>query len=257
MNCSRLVWILLVLVSIPVGPHNQVLFIHSQSLTRQWSTRVVSTKQGLTRGFLFLPRGHEGVEVFLGIPYASPPLGSLRLMPPVSGSPWTGIKTNEQPPPVCPQVLPWGLGSPESANLTEDEEALKWMPRGRLSQLKRLFPFLSNQSEDCLYLNIYVPLSVADGREDKVLPVLVFIHGEDFGYGAGNPYDPSMLVSQGNLIAVTLNYRLGILAFGGDVKRISLMGQGKGAAFVNFLMISNALPKANSAIHFHLRKGKM
>lgn len=53
--------------------------------------------------------------------------------------------------------------------------------------------------------------TVADGREDKLLPVLVFIHGEDFGYGSGNPYDPSMLVSQGNIVAVTLNYRLGIL----------------------------------------------
>ncbi len=53
--------------------------------------------------------------------------------------------------------------------------------------------------------------TVADGREDKLLPVLVFIHGEEFGYGTGNPYDPSMLVSQGNIVAVTLNYRLGIL----------------------------------------------
>ncbi len=62
-GCNRLIWILLVLVTIPVGPYNQVVFIHSQTLTRQWSTRVVTTKQGLTRGFLFLPRGHEGVEV--------------------------------------------------------------------------------------------------------------------------------------------------------------------------------------------------
>lgn len=160
--CSRLIWILVVLVSIPVGPHNQLVF--TQSLTRQWSTRVVTTKQGLTRGFLFLPRGHEGVEIFLGIPYASPPLGSLRLMPPVSGAPWTGVKMNEYFPPVCPQVLPWGLSSTYSSfemsgNQTEDEEALKWMPRGRLIQLKRLFPFLSNQSEDCLYLNVLVPLS--------------------------------------------------------------------------------------------------
>lgn len=161
-GCSRLLWILLVLVTIPVGPYNQVVFIHSQTLTRQWSTRVVTTKQGLTRGFLFLPKGHEGVEVFLGIPYASPPLGSLRLMPPVSGAPWSGVKMNEHFPPVCPQALPWGLpsSSPEmNANLTDDDEALKWMPRGRLAQLKRLFPFLSNQSEDCLYLNVLVPLS--------------------------------------------------------------------------------------------------
>lgn len=175
---SDLLWLFVALVTIlPAGP-----LIHSQTLTRQWSTRVVNTKLGLTRGFLFLPRGgHEGVEVFLGIPYASAPLGSLRLMPPVSGAPWTGIKMNEQYPPVCPQVMPSGLhnfgglststiseesgghkssGGGGKGNLTaEEEEALKWMPRGRLAQLRRLFPFLTNQSEDCLYLSVYVPLS--------------------------------------------------------------------------------------------------
>ena len=189
-SCNRLMWILIVLVTLPVGPYPQVIFIQSQQTSshqqqeqqqqyqyRQWSTRVVVTKQGHTRGFLFLPKGHEGVEIFLGIPYASSPLGSLRLMPPVSAAPWTGIKMNAAHSPVCPQVLPSGLSaSPSSstsetsssetgsvgasANLTvDDEEALKWMPRGRLSQLKRLLPFLSNQSEDCLFLNIFVPLS--------------------------------------------------------------------------------------------------
>lgn len=52
---------------------------------RQWSSRVVNTRLGLVRGFLFLPKGYDGVEVFLALPYASPPVGSLRFMPPVSG----------------------------------------------------------------------------------------------------------------------------------------------------------------------------
>jgi neuroligin len=163
----------------------------------------VTTKLGMARGFLFMPRGFEGVEVFLAIPYASPPLGSLRLMPPVSGSPWSGTKMNEEPSPVCPQVFPLhqhtsynnyrnnnankmsesvsssesddgeslgdedvagssrsslGSGSGSGSELNETE-ILKRMPRGKLAQLKRLAPFLKNQSEDCLYLNIYVPLS--------------------------------------------------------------------------------------------------
>lgn len=51
---------------------------------------------------------------------------------------------------------------------------------------------------------------MAEGRAKGKLPVLVFVHGDDYGYGGGHPYDPSMLVSQGNIIVVTINYRLGI-----------------------------------------------
>jgi len=45
----------------------------------------------------------------------------------------------------------------------------------------------------------------------SLVPVLVFVHGTDYGFGGGHPYDPSMLVSQGQVIVVTMNYRLGIL----------------------------------------------
>jgi len=118
---------------------------------QQWSARVVSTKLGAVRGLIFQPKGgYEGVEIFYGLPYATPPVGSLRLMPPVSGSPWSGTKMNEGPAPICPQVLP---------NIDNETEVLKVMPKGRLAQLKRLLPLLRNQSEDCLYLNVYVPLS--------------------------------------------------------------------------------------------------
>lgn len=103
---------------------------------------MVNTKFGAARGLLFQPKGgYEGVEVFLGLPYASPPVGSLRFMPPVSGSPWSGTKMNDEPVPVCPQVLP---------SIDNETEALKTMPKGRLAQLKRLIPMLRNQSEDCL-----------------------------------------------------------------------------------------------------------
>jgi len=43
------------------------------------------------------------------------------------------------------------------------------------------------------------------------LSVLVFVHGEDFGWGAGHPYDPSMLASQANIIVLTVYFRVGIL----------------------------------------------
>lgn len=50
---------------------------------------------------------------------------------------------------VCPQRLP---------DVSNETSALEKMPKGRLEYLKRLLPFLKNQSEDCLYLNIYVPV---------------------------------------------------------------------------------------------------
>jgi len=53
--------------------------------------------------------------------------------------------------------------------------------------------------------------AVAEGTVDRPIPVLVFIPGDDNAYGAGHPYDPSMLVSQGNVIVITFNFRLGIL----------------------------------------------
>lgn len=116
-----------------------------------WSPRQVVTKLGTVQGFVVRPpNGYEGVEVFLNLPYASPPEGSLRFMPPVSGSPWKGIRKSETPSPVCPQVLP---------NLRNESEALKMMPRGKLTHLRRLIPHLRNQSEDCVYLNLRVPLA--------------------------------------------------------------------------------------------------
>ncbi|ODN05812.1 Neuroligin-1 [Orchesella cincta] len=54
---------------------------------------------------------------------------------------------------------------------------------------------------------------LANGKNNGPLAVVVFVHGEDFAYGAGHPYDPSMFVSQMNVIVVTMNYRVGVLGF--------------------------------------------
>ncbi|GFG34201.1 hypothetical protein Cfor_08176 [Coptotermes formosanus] len=95
-----------------------------------------------------LHRHLEPVEVFRGIPYASPPTGNLRFMPPVTGALWSGVKVADHFGPVCPQKLP---------DISNETLALKRMPKGRVEYLKRLLPYLQNQSEDCLYLNIYAP----------------------------------------------------------------------------------------------------
>ncbi|XP_017875133.2 neuroligin-4, Y-linked-like [Ceratina calcarata] len=111
------------------------------------TSRVVRTKYGELSGVIMaLDRQHlEGVEVYRGVPYASPPTGSLRFMPPVSGALWRGVKVADKFGPVCPQRLP---------------ELSDKMPKGRVEYLRRLLPYLRNQSEDCLYLNIYVPVQV-------------------------------------------------------------------------------------------------
>lgn len=108
------------------------------------SSRIVRTKYGELSGVIVtLDRYLEGVEVFRGVPYASPPIGSLRFMPPVTGALWQGVKVADKFGPVCPQKLP---------------ELSDKMPKGRVEYLKRLLPYLKNQSEDCLYLNIYAPV---------------------------------------------------------------------------------------------------
>lgn len=126
------------------------------------SSRVVRTKYGDVSGVIVTPdnRRLDAVEVFRGVPYASPPVGSLRFMPPVTGSLWSGVKVADRFGPVCPQRLPpvnvtdGGGGGDSDGDGAADS---KVTARGRVQYLRRLLPYLRNQSEDCLYLNIYAP----------------------------------------------------------------------------------------------------
>lgn len=114
------------------------------------SGRTVRTKYGDMSGVIVTPdnRYLDAVEVFKGVPYASPPVGSLRFMPPVTGAKWSGVKMANRFSAVCPQSLP---------DVSNETATLRHMPRGRLEHLRRVLPYLRNQSEDCLYLNIYAP----------------------------------------------------------------------------------------------------
>ena len=121
------------------------LYLALLAVGHKYSTRLVRTKYGPLRG---LVAAHPPVEAFLGVPYATPPVGSLRYMPPVTPSMWRSPRLADTFSPVCPQA------GPHIGNLTE---ALLELPRGRVAYLEKLLPLLANQSEDCLYLNIYVP----------------------------------------------------------------------------------------------------
>uniref|UniRef100_T1IZ18 Carboxylesterase type B domain-containing protein n=1 Tax=Strigamia maritima TaxID=126957 RepID=T1IZ18_STRMM len=113
------------------------------------------------------------------------------------------------------------------------------------------------------------------GRNPEKLPVVFYIHGESFEWNSGNPYDGSVLASFGNVVVVTVNFRLGVFGFlstesvrgnyglvdlitalhwveeniehfGGDPQNVTILGQGHGAALVSLLMIS---PLAKGAFH--------
>lgn len=113
-------------------------------------TKIIQLKQGQVQGRIAAFRNIEQkVQVFKGIPFAAPPVGSLRFLPPVQAPTWKGVKVADTFAPVCPQRFP---------NTTDRQASLNLMSAARYRDILKQIDDLQNQNEDCLYLNVYSPL---------------------------------------------------------------------------------------------------
>ncbi len=122
---------------------------------------------------------------FLGIPYAAPPVDDLRWAPPQPVAQWAGVRDATAAGPRCAQAAAGPTGS---------------MQQG------------PQPGEDCLHLNVTTPRNMAP---DAQLPVMVWWHGGGFTSGSGGEYDATRLAEQGDVIVVTVNYRLGVFGYFG------------------------------------------
>ena len=141
-------------------------------------TGIIETKTGRVQGYKEI-----GLEIFKGIPFGESTGGDLRFKPPVPKKPWDDV-----------------LDATEYGSCTYQA----------YTQLEDFFGKLKPESEDCLNLNIWTP-AVDNGKR----PVMFWIHGGAFLFGGGvDPvYDGSALAQRGNVVVVTINYRLGSFGY--------------------------------------------
>ncbi|XP_018568321.1 juvenile hormone esterase-like [Anoplophora glabripennis] len=201
---------------------------------------LVTLPDGQIRGQTLQSPNGNAFYAFQEIPYAAPPVGELRFQAPVAPAKWEGILNTTINEKICYQ------------------SGAVHVPLPGL-----------NQTEDCLYLNVYTPLTPGDTSQTP-LPVLIWIYGGGFGSGAGaiQIYNPGFFIDQ-SIVVVTINYRIGVLGFlttedgvipgnlglkdqhcaiqwvknnidlfGGDPEKITISGESAGAGSVGLHLLS-------------------
>ncbi|XP_021363492.1 putative inactive carboxylesterase 4, partial [Mizuhopecten yessoensis] len=192
---------------------------------------------------------NEEVYQFRNIPYAKPPTGNLRFAKPIPHNSWSGVLNATEFGPSCMQ--------PPYENYIYD----KYKPNADIS-------------EDCLSLNVYTPRNIFINANRSVM---VWIHGGSYFIGQGSSYDGSYLALTGDVVVVTLNYRLGlfgiltspengilgnygiwdqrlalewvqtnIVSFGGNPNSVTIFGQSAGGFCVSLHAI---LPQTRGLFH--------
>jgi para-nitrobenzyl esterase len=144
---------------------------------------VVDTPSGTIKGF-----ESDGVQRFLGIPYAEPPTGSRRWMPPLPKSSWDGVLLADAFGPWCAQF----------DYERRDEGVVR---SGEGWTVFEQVPPNESSSEDCLTLNVFAP---ADGARPK--PVMVFLHGN--ALGSSFPMFDGTAMAKSGIVFVSINFRL-------------------------------------------------
>jgi para-nitrobenzyl esterase len=215
-----------------------------------WPSAATSAPAVKVEGGIVQGSSEGGLAVYKGVPFAAPPVGTLRWKAPQPVVAWQGTRRADTYAPACVQSMAMGAPPPGGA------------------------------SEDCLYLNVWTP---AESPTDK-LPVLVWIYGGGFNGGATSyPVHDGARLARRGVVLVSLAYRVGVLgffahpelsaeapsrssgnyglldmvaglqwisrniaAFGGDPSRVTIFGESAGGIAVSML---SASPLAKGLFH--------
>nr|XP_019955814.1 PREDICTED: acetylcholinesterase [Paralichthys olivaceus] len=189
--------------------------------TQSEADLIVQTRIGRVRGIRMPVPDRSFVTAFLGIPFAEPPVGKRRFRRAEPKRPWTGVHEANAYPNACYQFVDTSFPGFQGTEM--------WNPNREMS-------------EDCLYLNIWVPSSPRPHN----LTVMVWIYGGGFYSGSSSldVYDGRYLAHSETVIVVSMNYRIGAFGF------LALHGSSEAPGNVGLLDQRMALQWVQDNIHF-------